>query len=56
MKKHDLVPAWPKQAFLVRLGSCRAMLYLHGFLTDAENDKVHARLLKKFTQQPAQGK
>lgn len=32
---------------LERLQQCRSMLYLHGFLTDAERDRVNARLAKE---------
>lgn len=39
-----LIPAWQKELTAIRLQRCRAMLYLHGYLSDAENERVAARL------------
>lgn len=38
---------------LERLQQCRSMLYLHGFLTDAERDRVNARLAKEIQKHTA---
>lgn len=50
------VQAWPITTIAARLGACRAMLYLHGFITDAENDRIHARLIKEHERQATAGK
>lgn len=54
--KKDSVPAWPKQPLLARVGACRAMLHIYGFLSDAENKKVHARIMREFTKRSGKGK
>lgn len=33
-----------------RAGKNRAFLHIHGFLTDAENEKVKHRINKRFTK------
>ena len=35
---------WPKETILSRLQRCRIMLALHECLTDADNEKVKARI------------
>lgn len=37
---------WKSETLLERFMRCRAMLRIHGFLSDAESDKVHRRLVK----------
>lgn len=49
------VPPWPSTNMLERLQQCRSMLYLHGFLTDAERDRVNARLAKAIQKHTAAG-
>jgi hypothetical protein len=52
----EVVP-WPATNMLERLQQCRSMLYLHGFLSDAERDRVNARLEKAIQKhQSAKGK
>jgi hypothetical protein len=40
------VAAWPRQEAVDRVVSCKTMLALHGFLTDAESRKVTDRIRK----------
>lgn len=44
MKPSDVTNPWGKETVGDRLTKCRAMLYIHGFLTDAENAAARARL------------
>jgi hypothetical protein len=37
---------WKSETLLNRFMRCRAMLRIHGFLSDAESDKVHRRIVK----------
>jgi hypothetical protein len=39
-------PRWKSEPIMRRLTACRVMLYLHGFLTEAENRKVDGRIKK----------
>jgi hypothetical protein len=57
IKLNAEAPAWPVTNMLERLQQCRSMLYLHGFLSDAERDRVNARLHKAIQKhQSSQGK
>jgi hypothetical protein len=44
----DKVDAWPETSMLERLMDCRLMLLIHGFLTEAEGDKVKSRIVKQY--------
>lgn len=48
-------PRWPATTFDVRLFMCRAMLHIHGCLTDAENAKV-ARRIQRVLITPLPGR
>lgn len=50
------VPSWPSTNMLERLQQCRSMLYLHGFLTDAEKERINSRLKKAIDKHTSQGK
>lgn len=47
---------WGECSYFHRLQQCRAMLHLHGCLTDAEDDKVIQRILKVTGQNKAKRK
>lgn len=38
---------WTGETFAERIHNCRAMLRLHGFLTDAESGRVKQRQMKR---------
>ena len=40
----EKMPAWGSETVAQRLDHCRAMLNIHGFLSEAENDRVSARI------------
>lgn len=42
------VKAWPRTTLIRRLHDCRSMLYIYDVLTEAENVKVHRRLMKRI--------
>lgn len=44
--KLKLVPAIKAEPLKERLDRCRAWLYLHGVLSESENNKVRKRILK----------
>ncbi len=46
MKPVTKLGALPKHSLEKRLLYCAAMLHINGFLTDAERQKVHGRMLK----------
>lgn len=46
MQPEDILHAWKKEPAIERLHGCKAMLVLHGFLTDAESRRVHERMVK----------
>jgi hypothetical protein len=46
MKASESIPAWKATTCAQRVDECRAMLYLHGFLTDSESERVNARIEK----------
>jgi hypothetical protein len=46
MKPADIIIAWRKTTTLNRIRECRAMLHLHGFLSEKENAKVKQRINK----------
>ena len=41
------LPAWKSETTAERIHKCRMMLHLHGFLTDAENERVKRRQVKR---------
>jgi len=43
-------PVWENENWLSRLHKCRKTLYLHGFLTDAENREVMERLPQEIVE------
>ncbi len=43
---NDLVPAWNAQPLIERIKTCRVMLYQHGFITDAERERIDKRIDK----------
>ena len=38
---------WKGDTFARRIHQCRVMLHAHGFLTDAQNDAVKAKQVKR---------
>lgn len=46
MKANAKIPAWDAEIAAERVDQCRSMLYMHGFLTDSENDRVNERIEK----------
>lgn len=40
------VVAWKKEDAIDRIYRCKAMLYIYGFITEAENTRIQQRLLK----------
>ena len=46
MKPSDKLMAWKREAALDRIEGCRVMLNLHGFVSDAENEKIKQRIRK----------
>lgn len=43
-KWNDTIGEWEAERVRDRILKCRAMLYLHGFLTEAENERIRARI------------
>lgn len=41
-----LAPAWKRELWAERVSSARALLVIHGFLTEAEGEKVRDRIEK----------
>jgi len=50
-KRTDKVVEWKSETFMLRIDKCRAMLSLHGYLTEAENNKVRSRITKVLKEQ-----
>lgn len=46
MKATNKIPAWRSTSAADRVDQCRSMLHIHGFMTEAENDRVNARIEK----------
>lgn len=46
IKPQESFIAWPEQAAVVRVDGCRTVLYVHGFLSAAENERVARRIDK----------
>jgi len=46
MSTDDKAPTWKSESARQRVYLCKAMLYIHGFLTEAENCRVEKRILK----------
>ena len=42
--KNTTVQEWESETFMQRIDRCRAMLSLHGYLTDSENRSVRLRI------------
>lgn len=51
-KPDDTLPAVEREPFLIRLQRSRALLYLHGFISESENEKVKQRLNKWVSKFP----
>lgn len=47
LNRMQWVPAWKAETIIGRLQSCRAMLALHGVLSEAENARVLKRIAKE---------
>lgn len=56
MKKQKLYPAWKAERLLERLAACRALLSLHGVLTQQESYRCLERIDKRFWQEVKEGK
>jgi hypothetical protein len=56
MKPYDLLRPWKAEAAIDRVEGCRILLHIHGFLTDAENQKVAKRVAKWHTKEAAKAK
>lgn len=41
----EFIPEWPEETLSSRLNQCRAMLRLHGCLTDSENTRIIKRIV-----------
>jgi hypothetical protein len=54
-KKKKPVPTWKPEPFGDRVQRCRAMLYIHGLLSDAENRKVVQRIGKAERTKESEG-
>lgn len=46
MKANDTIPKWEEMIAAERVDQCRMMLHIHGFLSEAENERVNARIEK----------
>ena len=46
MKPNDPLRAWKREAAVERVLGCAAMLHCHAFLSDAERNRVQARIGK----------
>ena len=46
MKPNETTVAWPREKCHLRVRFCLAFLHIHGFLSDAEREKVARRILK----------
>lgn len=46
MKPSDKLKSWNKSDAYDRIESCRVMLHLHGFISEAENKSVKDRIYK----------
>lgn len=40
------VVAWKKEPAIERLARCKGMLYVHGFITEAENRRIQERMIR----------
>jgi hypothetical protein len=56
MKPLDKTMSLPAQTFFERIQYCRKMLVIHGFLSDAENEKAHKRIAKWVKENTAEPK
>ena len=50
MKPSDKLMAWKSGTALELIEACRVMLSLHGFVSDAENEKIKQRIRKWITK------
>jgi len=54
MKKTKLTTSMPEQEaemFINRIEYCLSMLWLHGFMSDGEHDKIRVRIKKELDRQ-----
>ena len=42
------VPAWKRSTILTRALDCATFLICQGFITDAEREKIHKRMVRRF--------
>jgi len=56
LKPAESVPTWKHRTAYERVWRCTQMLYLHGFLSDAEYKKAIARIKKWEYADPPPGK
>jgi|HubBroStandDraft_4_1064222.scaffolds.fasta_scaffold337609_1 hypothetical protein len=47
-KKSDNAPDWTGQTEAERLHACRFLLFLEGFIPDHVNERIKAKIRKKF--------
>ena len=48
MKPHDVLKAWKPDTAHGRVVACQFLLYVHGFLSDAEKQRVDRRIQEWF--------
>lgn len=53
LRPEDPVRPWRCDDAEERVSSCRAMLYLHGFITDAQNEQIKRRIKRWLAEPPA---
>lgn len=46
IKPEQKLVAWKQEQAIDRLSRCKAMLYIHQFITEAENRKIQERMMK----------
>ncbi len=46
LKPESRTPAWDESPAVERFHNCKMMLHIHGFITEAENQRIKARMLK----------
>lgn len=51
----SLCQPWKREPFIDRISKCKAMLCIHGFLTDAESARVHKRMMKRIDNEKKAG-
>jgi hypothetical protein len=44
----DRIPPWEGTSLAERLTRCRMLLRIHGFLTDAESERVKSRMFREY--------